>query len=81
LKTLTSPDHIRMREMLLAARIKAGLTQKQLAERLDKPQSFVSKYETGERLLDVIELIWIARELEFDPARTVRELAANYGKK
>jgi len=80
-KSLRTPDHIRMMELLIAARNKAGLTQEQLAERLDKPQSFVSKYETGERRLDVIEFIWIARELDFDPARAVREIAASYGKK
>jgi transcriptional regulator with XRE-family HTH domain len=70
-----------MMELLVAARDKAGLTQIQLAERLGKPQSFVSKYETGERLLDVIEFIWIARKLDFDPARAVREIAAIYDKK
>jgi len=67
-----------MMELLIAARDKAGLTQTQLAQRLSKPQSFVSKYETGERLLDVIEFIWIARELDFDPAKAVREIAAVY---
>ena len=70
-----------MMELLVAARDKAGLTQVQLAERLGKPQSFISKYETGERLLDVIEFIWFARELDFDPARAVREIAAIYDKK
>ncbi|MBO2576342.1 helix-turn-helix transcriptional regulator [Shewanella algae] len=34
----------------------AGLSQTQLAERLNKPQSFVSKYESGERQLRVLEL-------------------------
>ena len=81
MKSLRSPDHIRMRELLIAAREKAGLTQTQLADRLGKPQSFVSKYETGERRLDVIEFIWISKQLDLDPARAVREIAASYGKK
>jgi transcriptional regulator with XRE-family HTH domain len=67
-----------MIELLTAAREKAGLTQQQLADRLDKPQSFVAKYEGGERRVDLIEFIEIARALEFDPARAVREIAAGY---
>ncbi|WP_460145653.1 helix-turn-helix domain-containing protein [Pseudomonas sp. S2_A02] len=42
---------------LFDARKKAGLTQTMLSERLSKPQSFVSKYERGERRLDVIEFL------------------------
>ncbi len=43
-------------ERLRHARIKARLTQTEVANALQKPQSFVSKCETGERRLDVIEL-------------------------
>lgn len=43
--------------------MKKGLTQVQLSETLGMPQSFVSKYETGERRLDVIELRGICRSL------------------
>jgi transcriptional regulator with XRE-family HTH domain len=42
--------------LLRQARIEAGLTQKEAAEMLGKPQSFVSKVESGERRVDVIEL-------------------------
>jgi ribosome-binding protein aMBF1 (putative translation factor) len=61
---------------LIAAREKAALTQQQLADRLKRPQSFVAKYEGGERRIDVIEFLDISRALEFDPARAVREIAA-----
>jgi transcriptional regulator with XRE-family HTH domain len=41
---------------LRAARIEAGLTQKQVAKLLNKAQSYVSKCESGERRVDVVEL-------------------------
>ncbi|GBR12225.1 transcriptional regulator [Acetobacter oeni] len=44
-------------ELLIAARRGNGLTQTTLAERLGKPQSYVAKYETGERRIDVIEFL------------------------
>jgi len=44
----------------------AGLTQQQVADKLEKPQSFVAKYEKGERRLDVIEFLEIAKVLETD---------------
>lgn len=50
------------------------MTQVQLAERLGKPQSFVSKYENGERRLDVIELIEVLEALKIDPVKFVRSL-------
>jgi transcriptional regulator with XRE-family HTH domain len=78
LKSLRSSDHQHLRTLLIAAREKAGLTQQQLAARLGRPQSFVAKYEGGERRIDVIEFLEIARALDFDPARAVREIAAKY---
>jgi len=41
---------------LRAARVHAGLTQADVAERLKRPQSFISKCESGERRVDVVEL-------------------------
>jgi len=49
-------DYRRMLERLREARLAAGLTQVQVAERLGKPQSFVSKVELGERRIDPVEL-------------------------
>ena len=43
------------------------MTQLSLAEKLSKPQSFVSKYERQERRLDVAEFIAIARALRMKP--------------
>jgi len=54
---------------LRQARQDAGLTQQEVASRLGKPQSFVSKCESGERRVDVIELVRFAsiygKPLEF----------------
>ena len=78
MKSLRSPDHQRLIALLVAARAKAGLTQQQLADRLGRPQSFVAKYEGGERRIDLIEFLGIAHALEFDAARAVREIASKY---
>lgn len=57
----------RLRELLVDARRDASLTQVELSLRLKRPQSFVSKYERGERRLDVIEFGEVARALGIDP--------------
>ena len=54
---------------LKQARRRARMTQQQLAERLGKPQSFVAKYESGERRVDVAEFIVIVRAIGADPVR------------
>jgi len=48
------------RELLVSEREKSGMLQIQVAEKLGKPQSFVSKYERGERRLDFTEFVEIA---------------------
>jgi transcriptional regulator with XRE-family HTH domain len=45
----------KLRRLLKELRIAAGLRQIDLADKLGKPQSFVSKYESGEKILDVLE--------------------------
>lgn len=78
-KSVHSPEQLVLRELLIAARDKAGLTQQKLAKRLGKPQSFVAKYEGGERRLDVIEFVVIARAIGADPVRILRSLTAKMG--
>jgi transcriptional regulator with XRE-family HTH domain len=53
----------RLQKALIEARQSANLTQTEVSVRLNKPQSFVSKYESGERRLDIIELIEICNVL------------------
>jgi transcriptional regulator with XRE-family HTH domain len=48
--------------------------QWQLAERLKRPQSYISKFERGERRLDVIEFLDVAKALRIDPLELLREL-------
>lgn len=73
-KSVYTPEQQLLRELLITAREKAGLTQHKLAGRLGKPQSFVAKYEGGERRLDVIEFIGIASAMGADPVRILRTL-------
>lgn len=72
--SMFSKDYEYLRELLVAARTSQGLTQVDVAKRLGKPQSFVSKYERGERRLDVIEFLQVAGVLEIDPADVIAQL-------
>ena len=66
-KTLRSRGHETLIKVLVEARGKAGLTQRDLAARIKRPHSFVGRMEAGERRVDVIEFIEIARVLGADP--------------
>lgn len=68
-RSIHTPEHAALRDLLINARRAAGLTQEEIAGRLGRPQSFVAKYEGGERRIDVIEFAAIARALDQDPQR------------
>ncbi|MBQ4567713.1 MAG: helix-turn-helix transcriptional regulator [Desulfovibrio sp.] len=61
-------------EELIAARKRNGLTQQAVADLLHKPQSFVSKYENGQRRLDVVEFCQIARVLRENPVCILQQV-------
>lgn len=55
-KSIFSPEQAQLVELLRQLRLGAGLRQSDLAEKLGQHQSFVSKYESGERRLDLLEV-------------------------
>jgi transcriptional regulator with XRE-family HTH domain len=73
-KSVYSPRYRRFRELLIQARKGAQLTQTELANRLNRPQSFVSKYETGERRLDLIEFLEVATILNLDVVAIIQDI-------
>jgi len=66
-KTLRGKGHQALIQILVEAREKTGMTQRDLAARIKRPHSFVGRMEAGERRVDVIEFIEIARVLGADP--------------
>ena len=75
-KSLKSSEYARLIDLLIAARHSAGVRQQGLAKKLGRPQSFIAKYEGGERRIDVIEFITITRALGQDPVRLFRDFVA-----
>ncbi|MFK7701714.1 helix-turn-helix domain-containing protein [Pseudomonas caspiana] len=67
MKTIHNTRYQSLLTLLLDARVEAGLTQKELATKLGRPQSFVSKTENAERRLDVIEFMDLCLGLNADP--------------
>lgn len=68
------PSDEKIINWLVAERNLAGKTQKQLSDDLGKTQSFVSKYETFQKKLDLSEFIEICRVLKCDPTDVLRSV-------
>jgi len=73
-KALYERSYAAFTELLKEERKKAGLTQAKLARKLRRPQSYVSKYERGDRRLDVVEFLEVARAIGFDPNEFLQKL-------
>jgi transcriptional regulator with XRE-family HTH domain len=76
LKTLGSKQHKKLIAILIAKREEANMTQTELATALAEYQSFIARLESGERRIDVVELIQLARVMGFDASEVVREIEA-----
>ena len=72
----TRSQYLSLRNLLIDGRHALGLRQSDLAFRMGKPQSYVSKYETGERRLDVIEFLEVCDALSLDPAGILEKIRA-----
>lgn len=73
-KSVFTRRYERFRKLLIEARKAGGLTQVEVARKLKCPQSHVSKYERGERRLDVVEFLKVAAVIGLDPKGFIDEL-------
>lgn len=75
-KSLRTPRHQLLLSLLAEARRARGMTQAEVAIALGKPQSFVAKYENGERRIDIIELVDIAAVLDISSTTVLAQIEA-----
>lgn len=75
-KSLSTIKQKHLAELLRQIREEAGLRQFDVASRLHQPQSFVSKYESGERRLDLLELERVCAACEIDLVEFIRRYMA-----
>lgn len=80
-KSIWTPDHDWLRQLLRGIREEAGITQVEVAERLKRPQSFVSKYEAGDRRLDLPELRDVCNALGVSLLEVVERFEKGPGKR
>lgn len=74
MKSLRTPQHRELLRRLIDARRSAGLTQHEVAHRLRRHQSFVAKYEAGERRIEVVEFVQICRAIGVSPEHLLTKL-------
>jgi transcriptional regulator with XRE-family HTH domain len=73
-RTLRSRRHQALVAFLIDRREKAKLTQAELAKKLGRYQSFVARVESGQRRIDIIELLDLAEAIGFDPREALKRL-------
>lgn len=74
-RTLDTQLHDALRQFLVEKRKKAGLRQVDLAKRLKRRQDYVSYVETGQKLVEVVELMEWAEAIGFDPREAIKALS------
>lgn len=75
-KTIFGGDHQHLIEVLTSARKAAGLTQTDLSERIGRDQTFISLIERGQRRVDVVEFIALAKAIGDDPVELFARVVA-----
>jgi DNA-binding XRE family transcriptional regulator len=73
-KQIYSSQAKRFRDLLVEYRTRSGVTQAELASRIGRAQTFVSKVELGERRIDLIELLQVLAVLRADPVEFLERL-------
>ena len=79
-KSTFSPEYEFVVKKLVEMRKAAGLTNRQLAEKLGRENSFIWRIEHGERRLDVVEFFWVCKALGQDATTVYAELATAFSK-
>lgn len=74
-KTIFGGEHRHLVEVLKNARQRAAITQEELATRLGKDQTFISIIERGQRRVDVIEFLALAKAMNADPFDLLKEVS------
>jgi len=74
-RSVHSDEYKVVLKTLVDMRHEAGLTQRELAQRLNREHSFVWRIESGERRLDVVEFAWVCRALDRDAAQVYAGMA------
>jgi transcriptional regulator with XRE-family HTH domain len=73
-KSVTSPLQKKLAAMMAERRKAAGLRQVDLAKKMGVYQSWVTHMESGQRRIDVVELIELGKAIGFDPVEIMRRL-------
>jgi transcriptional regulator with XRE-family HTH domain len=77
-KSVHTAEYRVLRAQLRQARDAAGLSQRELAARLQVPHSWVAKVEAGERRLDFVEFCWFATACGSNPAKFAAEIVSRF---
>jgi len=73
-KTIYSEQSRCLQSRIVSLREKAGLTQRELAQKLRRERSLVGRLELGERRLDIVEFYWVCKACDADPEKEARAL-------
>jgi transcriptional regulator with XRE-family HTH domain len=79
-KTIFGGEHRHLVAVLVEARQTSGLTQAELAARVGKDQSFVSIIERGQRRVDVLEFVALARAMDAEPTQLFERVTRRLSK-